>query len=70
MTTMIMIMMTLRMVMMVIITWRAFVGDLGALDNDERFRVWCIFNSLDDIGHDHDDHDGDDDSGTDRLRIW
>ena len=40
MTTMIMIMMTLSMVMMVIIAWRAFVGDLGALDDDERFCVW------------------------------
>ena len=47
------------------------MGDLGALDDDERFRVWCIFNSLDDIGDDHDgDDDGDDDGGTDRLRIW
>ena len=40
MTTMIMIMMTLSMVMMVIITWWAFLGDLGALDNEERFCVW------------------------------
>ena len=40
MTTMIMIMMTLSMVMMVIIAWWAFVGDLGALDDDARFRIW------------------------------
>ena len=51
------------MVMMVIIAWWAFVGGLGALDNDERFRVWWIFNSLDDIGDDHDGEDDGDDDG-------